>query len=103
MLPQSKTERLLEERLRKLGVPIERETEFATFKSSDNGVEAALRHADGRDENVSADWLVGCDGAYSAVRGTASAPPLQGRRSTATGCWPTERTELARQETAQRA
>jgi 2-polyprenyl-6-methoxyphenol hydroxylase-like FAD-dependent oxidoreductase len=68
MLPQSETERLLEERLRDLGVPIEREVELATFKSSDEGVEAVLRDADGREETVSPDWLIGCDGAHSAVR-----------------------------------
>ena len=74
MLPQSETERLLEERLHDLGVSVEREVELATFKSSDDGVEAVLRHADGREETVSADWLVGCDGAHSAVRHGLGAP-----------------------------
>ncbi len=68
MLPQSETERLLEERLRGLGIVVERQVELTSFKSSDDGVDAVLRHADGREENVSADWLVGCDGAHSAVR-----------------------------------
>src|SRR5580700_2237895 len=68
MLPQSETERLLEERLRGLGVTIERQVELTTFTSGDHGVEARLRHADGHEETVSADWLVGCDGAHSAVR-----------------------------------
>ena len=74
MLPQSETERLLEERLHDLGVSVEREVELATFKASDDGVEAVLRHADGREETVSADWLVGCDGAHSAVRHGLGAP-----------------------------
>jgi 2-polyprenyl-6-methoxyphenol hydroxylase-like FAD-dependent oxidoreductase len=74
MLPQSETERLLEERLHDLGVSVEREVELATFKSTDDGVEAVLRHADGREETVSADWLVGCDGAHSAVRHALGAP-----------------------------
>jgi 2-polyprenyl-6-methoxyphenol hydroxylase-like FAD-dependent oxidoreductase len=68
MIPQSETERLLEDRLRDLGVLVERQVELTTFKSSDDGAEAVLRHVDGREETVSADWLVGCDGAHSAVR-----------------------------------
>jgi 2-polyprenyl-6-methoxyphenol hydroxylase-like FAD-dependent oxidoreductase len=74
MLPQSETERLLEERLLDIGVVVERQLELTTFKRSDDGVEAALRHADGREETVSADWLVGCDGAHSAVRHGLGAP-----------------------------
>jgi 2-polyprenyl-6-methoxyphenol hydroxylase-like FAD-dependent oxidoreductase len=68
MLPQSDTERLLEERLSNLGVRIEREVELASFRSGDDGVEAVLRHVDGHEETVSVEWLIGCDGAHSAVR-----------------------------------
>src|SRR5271156_5733113 len=68
MLPQSETERLLEERLRDLGISVERQVELTTFTNGDDGVEARLRHADGHEETVSSDWLVGCDGAHSAVR-----------------------------------
>ena len=68
MLPQSETERLLEERLHDLGVDVERRVELAAFKSDASGAEAVLRHADGREEATSADWLIGCDGAHSAVR-----------------------------------
>lgn len=68
MLPQSETERLLEARLHGLGVDVERRVELATFTSGADGVEAVLRHAEGREEAVSVDWLVGCDGAHSAVR-----------------------------------
>jgi 2-polyprenyl-6-methoxyphenol hydroxylase-like FAD-dependent oxidoreductase len=68
MLPQSETERLLEKRLRELGVAVEREVELTTFTRGADGVAAVLRHVDGREEIVSADWLVGCDGAHSAVR-----------------------------------
>ena len=48
-----------------------------------------LRHADGREETFSAAWLVGCDGAHSAVRHGARRRPSTARRWTATGCWPT--------------
>jgi 2-polyprenyl-6-methoxyphenol hydroxylase-like FAD-dependent oxidoreductase len=68
MLPQSETERLLEERLRDLGVAVERQVELVKLKSKADGAEAVLRHAEGHEEAVSADWLVGCDGAHSAVR-----------------------------------
>src|SRR5580658_882991 len=68
MLPQSETERLLEERLASLEVTVERQVEVLSFKSKADGVEAVLRHSDGREDVVSADWLLGCDGAHSAVR-----------------------------------
>jgi 2-polyprenyl-6-methoxyphenol hydroxylase-like FAD-dependent oxidoreductase len=68
MLPQSDTERLLEEHLGHLGVNIERQTEMSRFEQDERGVTAVLRHADGKEEVVEADWLIGCDGAHSAVR-----------------------------------
>jgi 2-polyprenyl-6-methoxyphenol hydroxylase-like FAD-dependent oxidoreductase len=74
MLPQSETERLLEERLRDLGITVERKVELTKFKNSGDGFEAVLRHADGREETVSANWLIGCDGAHSAVRHGLGAP-----------------------------
>jgi 2-polyprenyl-6-methoxyphenol hydroxylase-like FAD-dependent oxidoreductase len=73
MIPQSETERLLDERLNTLGVTIERQVELTGFKPKADGVDAVLRHADGREENVSTDWLLGCDGAHSAVRHGISA------------------------------
>ncbi len=63
MLPQSETERLLEERLRDLGVAVERQVELTSFKTGSDGVEAVLTHTDGHEETVSTDWLIGCDGA----------------------------------------
>jgi 2-polyprenyl-6-methoxyphenol hydroxylase-like FAD-dependent oxidoreductase len=74
MLPQSETERLLEERLQELGVTVERRVELVKFESGSAGIEATLRHADGRAESVAADWMVGCDGAHSAVRHGLKAP-----------------------------
>jgi 2-polyprenyl-6-methoxyphenol hydroxylase-like FAD-dependent oxidoreductase len=68
MLPQYETERLLEERLAGLGISVERQVELTSFKSNADGVEAVLRDSDGREDGVSADWLLGCDGAHSAVR-----------------------------------
>ncbi len=68
MLPQSETERLLDERLHDLGVTVERQVELVRFTNSADGVDSVLRHADGHEETISTDWLIGCDGAHSAVR-----------------------------------
>ena len=37
-------------------------------QEDDGGIEATIRHADGRIEEVMPRWLIGCDGAHSAVR-----------------------------------
>ncbi|HTA22382.1 MAG TPA: FAD-dependent monooxygenase [Terriglobales bacterium] len=74
MLPQSETERLLEERLAGLGVTVKRRVEVLGYKGSEHGIEATLRHADGREETVLSDWLLGCDGAHSVVRHTLGVP-----------------------------
>jgi 2-polyprenyl-6-methoxyphenol hydroxylase-like FAD-dependent oxidoreductase len=68
MLPQSDTERLLEEHLGRLGINTQRQTELSSFEQDESGITAVLRNADGQEEVVKADWLIGCDGAHSAVR-----------------------------------
>jgi 2-polyprenyl-6-methoxyphenol hydroxylase-like FAD-dependent oxidoreductase len=68
MIPQSETERVLEERLAAHSVKVERTVELAGFTDKGAAVEATLRKASGETETVMADWLVGCDGAHSAVR-----------------------------------
>ncbi len=68
LLPQSRTEAILGERLKELGVTIERNVEFTGLKQDESGVTATLRHADGRDEEARCLYLVGCDGARSAAR-----------------------------------
>ena len=73
MIPQSDTERLLEERLNELGVSVERGVEVTSVSLRSDGVDAVLRNADGREEKASADWLAGCDGAHSLVRHTVGA------------------------------
>ena len=74
LLPQSETERLLEERLTQLGVAVEREVEVTGFRTIAGGVEVTMRHADGREETVRSDWLAGADGAHSVVRHTLGVP-----------------------------
>jgi 2-polyprenyl-6-methoxyphenol hydroxylase-like FAD-dependent oxidoreductase len=68
MLPQSETERLLEEHLNRLGVTVERQVEVFSFAASASGVTSVLRKADGQQETLSTEWLIGCDGAHSTVR-----------------------------------
>lgn len=68
LMPQSRTEELLTARLAELGVAIERNVEMVGLEQSASGVTATLRHADGRSETVTTQYLAGCDGARSAVR-----------------------------------
>jgi 2-polyprenyl-6-methoxyphenol hydroxylase-like FAD-dependent oxidoreductase len=68
MIPQSDTERVLEERLAQQGVKVERTVALESFKDQGSGVEAVLRKASGESETLTTDWLIGCDGAHSSVR-----------------------------------
>ena len=69
-LPQTETERILAERLCELGVEVERGTELVAF-DQDDGVEASLRLADGRQETAGCAFIVGADGSHSTVRSAA--------------------------------
>ena len=68
MLPQSETERLLEEHLTTLGVRVERQVAMTAFTPAADSVAAIFRHVDGREEKAEFAWLIGCDGAHSTVR-----------------------------------
>ncbi|MBX3415802.1 MAG: FAD-dependent monooxygenase [Pirellulales bacterium] len=68
MIPQSETERLLSEHLAAQGIVVDREVELISFTAGDREVTGELRHADGTTEMFSTPWLIGCDGAHSAVR-----------------------------------
>jgi 2-polyprenyl-6-methoxyphenol hydroxylase-like FAD-dependent oxidoreductase len=78
-LPQSETERVLGERLRELGGDVERGLRFTGLATRADGVAATLVARDGGREDAAAAWLVGCDGAHSAVRG-ALGLPFEGAR-----------------------
>jgi 2-polyprenyl-6-methoxyphenol hydroxylase-like FAD-dependent oxidoreductase len=67
-LPQSETERLLEENLSSLGIEVERGVELTGLTQTSDAVRAVLRHGDGREEIVETPWLIGCDGAHSTTR-----------------------------------
>jgi 2-polyprenyl-6-methoxyphenol hydroxylase-like FAD-dependent oxidoreductase len=67
MVPQDVTERLLVEQLRRRGGAVEYETSFVSAVRRDDGVSVTLERKGGRAE-LNAAFVVGCDGAHSAVR-----------------------------------
>jgi 2-polyprenyl-6-methoxyphenol hydroxylase-like FAD-dependent oxidoreductase len=67
-LPQDDVERILTDHLERIGGRVERSTELSGFETSGGGVVATLRAPAGNSEIVECSYLVGCDGAHSAVR-----------------------------------
>jgi 2-polyprenyl-6-methoxyphenol hydroxylase-like FAD-dependent oxidoreductase len=78
-LPQPETERILADHLARLGGEVERGVELRSFREVDDGVEASLAGADGTVETARCRYLVGCDGAHSAVRHGLGLPFEGGR------------------------
>ncbi len=66
--PQDHHERLLVDRLQRLGVDVERHVELASFEDKGDKIIALLKHKNGREEYCNALYLTGCDGARSTVR-----------------------------------
>jgi 2-polyprenyl-6-methoxyphenol hydroxylase-like FAD-dependent oxidoreductase len=64
MVPQSRTEAILRERLSALGGRVEFNTAIVNFQQDQNGVDATLSTG----EAVRVDFLIGCDGGHSTVR-----------------------------------
>jgi 2-polyprenyl-6-methoxyphenol hydroxylase-like FAD-dependent oxidoreductase len=71
---QAETEQVLGDYLAAGGVQVERRVELVGFQADPDGVSCTLRHADGRTEQARTRYLVGCDGAASAVRRGAGIP-----------------------------
>ena len=67
-LPQSDTERLLMERLAELNHSVERSMDLFALEQFQDGVEATVKNGAGEIEKIRARWVVGADGAHSAVR-----------------------------------
>lgn len=67
-LPQWRTEQILTERLLELGGSVERGVEALSVESSDGGVVARIRRADGTPETIAASWVLGAGGAHSVTR-----------------------------------
>ena len=66
--PQDAHEQFLVERLRGVGVEVERRTELVGFEETGGGVRARIRRPDGGEEGCESEYIAGCDGAHSTVR-----------------------------------
>ena len=66
MLPQSRTESIMRERLCALGCQVEFGKALTTFRQDQRGINATLSSG----EIIQAEFLVGCDGGHSTVRKT---------------------------------
>lgn len=73
-LSQHDTERILTELLSRQGVEIERGRELADLSQDGETVTVSLRGDDGSIETLRCRWVIGCDGAHSAVRKAAAIP-----------------------------
>lgn len=67
-LPQSTTEKILNDKLSDFHHRIERSRELIAITNHLNSVEATVKHGDGVEEVITCEWLLGCDGAHSTVR-----------------------------------
>jgi 2-polyprenyl-6-methoxyphenol hydroxylase-like FAD-dependent oxidoreductase len=74
IVPQARTEEVLEAHLSVLGHAIERGVELKNLTQGADGVIAHLQNADGQTERVHACYVLGCDGAHSTVRHSLGLP-----------------------------
>lgn len=65
---QAETEAVLTDYLNAWGVGIERGQELVSFDREDDGLQCVLQRPGGQQERVDTRFLIGCDGAHSAVR-----------------------------------
>ncbi|KAK4100151.1 hypothetical protein N658DRAFT_140406 [Parathielavia hyrcaniae] len=65
---QSETERFLDECLSKYGLSVERPVTATSITQDDSGVTTVVTLPDGTSETIRSKYIVGCDGAHSAVR-----------------------------------
>ena len=67
-LEQSKTEKLLVDHLSENKKMVQWGSEFSHFEQTDEKVTAFYKDAQGQEQKIEADYLVGCDGAGSLIR-----------------------------------
>ncbi|ARG96279.1 FAD-dependent monooxygenase [Legionella micdadei] len=68
LLPQSVTEKILNEHLQELNHQVERMVELTELKLEDDKVISTVKHPDGHLETIETEWVIGCDGYHSTVR-----------------------------------
>jgi 2-polyprenyl-6-methoxyphenol hydroxylase-like FAD-dependent oxidoreductase len=73
MHEQSKTEKNFIDFLKKYDKHITYDTEVVSLTEKDEEIEAVLKH-DGKEETITAMWVIGADGAHSLVRHTLGIP-----------------------------
>lgn len=71
VVPQSETERILNQTLEDLGKKVERSINLKTIIPDECVI---LQHPDGNEEIVYPQWIIGCDGAHSTVRHVMNIP-----------------------------
>jgi len=87
LVNQYDLERVLEQRAQEVGAVVRRGSEITSFLQLDGTVVATMTTPDGSTEEVTCDYLVGCDGGSSTVRRLAGIPfipygdqvPMHGR------------------------
>jgi 2-polyprenyl-6-methoxyphenol hydroxylase-like FAD-dependent oxidoreductase len=67
-LEQSKTETLLLEYVMQQGKKVQWKSQLSHFEQHEDGVHVFYKDANGNDQKIEADYIVGCDGAGSVVR-----------------------------------
>lgn len=71
LISQAEVEAALRDRLREVGGGIDWSTRLVGASQTTDGLTALVRDRTGGERNLHADWLIGCDGAHSAVRKAA--------------------------------
>jgi 2-polyprenyl-6-methoxyphenol hydroxylase-like FAD-dependent oxidoreductase len=67
-LPQYDTERILARHLGRFGLAVERGVALTELRQTNESVRVRLDHIQGASEEVGFRYVIGCDGAHSAVR-----------------------------------
>jgi 2-polyprenyl-6-methoxyphenol hydroxylase-like FAD-dependent oxidoreductase len=70
IFPQDEHERFLIERLRTVGIEVERPLRLESFEERGDRVLVGLKDPDGKEDLCETTYLAGCDGAHSTVRET---------------------------------
>lgn len=73
-LPQSETERILEERLQELGITLERSVELIDIQQNTTQITVQLKKNNEQTETATTNWLIACDGSHSIIRKKLNIP-----------------------------